>query len=74
MTLPKIDLVKTRASFVALQTEIASLREVVADMLRLALSQPEGMLREELIECVRCLESVADMMRLALVGKNGKKE
>jgi len=60
---------ETRAAFEALQTSHRNLEDAIAGLLQIALRQPEGPLRNELMDRVSCLDSIADVMK-RIIGQN----
>ena len=54
------------ASLIALRKQLHNLEGTIASLLQLALAQPEGELREQLIDRVSKLDSIRDLMLQAL--------
>lgn len=48
---------------VALHRQLENLHEAIADLLQIALEQPPGELRDQLVLQVSCLDSIADVTR-----------
>lgn len=49
-----------------LRTQLGNLEETIADLLRIALAQPAGELRDQLVDKVSCPDTIADVMRQAM--------
>lgn len=58
--------VTTLASLEALRSCQGSLEEIIANLLALLKSMPEGNYRDGLFEQISCLDSISDVMRQAL--------
>ena len=58
--------IETRAALEAIRAELDDFEQAIANPLQIALSQPEGELRDRLVDQVSCLASIADVMRRAL--------
>jgi hypothetical protein len=54
------------ACLLALRAQPRNLEKTVASLLQLAIAQPEGPLRDRLVDKVSSLDSIADVMRKAL--------